>query len=66
MASITVHMTDGTKKEFEHRGRAGGSYTKKLSFEPGFVVITDEYGERTCIPERLVQEVVERPQYGGW
>lgn len=61
VSSITVKMKDGTTREFPHQGRAGGSYTKRLSFEPGFVVITDEYYQRTCIPERDVKEVIESP-----
>lgn len=55
--SITVEMLDGTKREFPHQTRAGGSYSNKLMFEVGFVVIEDPWGSRTCIPERLVKEV---------
>lgn len=61
MSSIKVKMVDGSIREFRHEGRPGGSYTKRLSFEPGFVVITDEWYARTCIPERLVAEVTEEP-----
>lgn len=62
MSSITVIMKDGTKKEFPHEGRPGGSYTKRLRYEPGFVVVTDEYYKQTAIPTDLIQEVKEWPE----
>lgn len=61
MANITIKLRDGTVREFKHVGRPGGSYTKTISYEPGFVVVTDEYHTRTAIPTELVAEVVERP-----
>ena len=57
MTSITVTMKDGTVREFPHKGRPGGSYTKKLKLEVGFVVIIDEYGDQTVIPAADVKEV---------
>jgi hypothetical protein len=62
MSSITVKMKDGTVREFPHKGRAGGSYTKTLKYEPGFVVIEDEYYMRTAIPADDIAEVIERPE----
>jgi hypothetical protein len=61
MASIEIKMKDGTVRNFPHEGRAGGSYTKKATYEGAFVVITDEWGTRTAIPAADVAEVVERP-----
>ncbi len=61
MASITVKMKDGTIREFPHKGRAGGSYTKSVKYEGAFVVIEDEYYMRTAIPAADVAEVVEIP-----
>jgi hypothetical protein len=57
MIDVIVSMTDGTKREFRHKGRAGGSYSKRVRYEPGFVVIVDEWSNETAIPERLIQEV---------
>lgn len=62
MSSITIIMKDGTKREFPHEGRPGGSYTKRLNYEPGFVVVTDEYYKKTSIPTDLIQEVREWPE----
>lgn len=61
MASITIKMKDGTTREFPHEGRAGGSYSKSVTYEGAFVVITDEYYKRTAIPASDVAEVIERP-----
>lgn len=66
MSSITFHMKDGTTKSFPHVGRPGGSYTKRLSFEGAFAVVTDEYGKRTAIPAADIAEVIEEPDYNGW
>jgi len=60
--SITIIMRDGTKREFPHQGRCGGSYTKSLRYEPGFVVVEDEWGERTAIPTELIAEVKTTPE----
>lgn len=66
MANIIIKMRDGTVKEFKHVGRPGGSYTKSLRYEPGFVVITDEYHKQTAIPTELIAEVVEENYQGYW
>lgn len=57
MTDITIVMRDGTKREFPHKGRAGGSYTKKLRYEPGFVVVTDEWYDETAIPTQDIEEI---------
>ena len=62
MSTITIHMKDGTTKKFKHEGRGGGSYSKHLTFEGDFVIITDEYYTRTCIPSRDIKEIIEEPQ----
>lgn len=56
--SITIIMRDGTKREFPHEGRCGGSYTKSIKYEPGFVLIRDEWDKTTAIPTELIHEVV--------
>lgn len=62
MSSISVKMKDGSVREFPHVGRAGGSYTKSVKFEGGFVIITDEWYGRTAIPATDVIEVEEMPE----
>jgi hypothetical protein len=61
MSNITIRMRDGSTREFKHAGRPGGSYTKRLRYEPGFVVVTDEYYHETAIPTDLVDSVEESP-----
>jgi hypothetical protein len=61
MANITVYMKDGTKKEFIHQGRLGGSYTKTCKTEGGFLIITDEYHNNTMIPSHDIKEVLVKP-----
>lgn len=57
MASITIKMKDGTVKDFPHQGRAGGSYTKRIRYEGGFAIITDEWHDETAIPSADIAEV---------
>lgn len=57
MASITLKMRDGTERAFKHEGRSGGSFTKRLKYEPGFVVIIDEYCRETAIAADLILEI---------
>ncbi len=59
MASITVKMKDGTSREFPRQNRAGGSYSNKIAYEVGFVVITNEYGTETAIPAEDIAEITK-------
>lgn len=63
MANITVKMKDGTIKEFKHEGRAGGSWTKSVKTENGFIIITDEWEKQTIIPAQDIIEVISEPTY---
>jgi hypothetical protein len=62
--NIIVKMRDGTERKFLHKGRAGGSYSKTLHYELGFVIIRDEWGSETAIPTELVAEV--KTERSGW
>lgn len=62
MASIVFKMKDGTTREFKHEGRAGGSYTKCLTVEGAFAIVTDEYHKRTLIPALDITEIIETPE----
>jgi hypothetical protein len=55
--NIVILMRDGTKREFKHEGRAGGSYTKSVRYEGGFCIVTDEWYGETAIPQELIAEV---------
>lgn len=66
MASYTVIMRDGTRRDFPHSGRAGGSYTKSLRYETGFVVIVDEWGGEIAIPAEDVKEIRKEAERGSW
>lgn len=48
-------------REFKHEGRAGGSYTKRLKTENGFIIIEDEWYKKTLFPASEVVEVIETP-----
>lgn len=52
-------MKDGTVREFVERGRPGGSFSNSIKYETGFVVIKDEWGERTSIPTEDIREIKE-------
>jgi hypothetical protein len=61
MANITIKMKDGEVKEFPHRGRLGGSYTKKIRYESGLAIVTDEWGKEIAIPIADIKEIVKTP-----
>ena len=66
MPDFTVKMKDGTTREFNERGRAGGSYINSMRYEPGVVVFRDEWGAEISIPTELIQEISKSPMRGGW
>jgi hypothetical protein len=63
--SIKVKMKDGTTKDFPHRGRSGGSWTKSIRYEGAFAIITDEWQNETAIPAEGISEIV-KTQNGGY
>jgi len=66
MKSIYIKMKDGSTRNFEHEGRAGGSYSKEIRYEMGFVVVTDEWGNETAIPTENIHEVRVENVRRGW
>jgi hypothetical protein len=50
-------MKDGSKKDFKHVGRSGGSYTKSIRYEGTFAIIKDEYDNETAIPSSDITEI---------
>lgn len=66
MSNILIKFKDGSEREFLHEGRPGGSYTKRVKHENGWIIITDEYSNRTSFPADEVKEVVEIPHRDGW
>lgn len=61
---ITITMKDGTTKEWQDRGRPGGSYSCRLRYEHGFVVVTDEWDKETAIPAADIKEIKSEPRRG--
>lgn len=61
MSSISVKMKDGTVRRFQHEGRDGGGYTKRLTYEGVFAVIEDEWGVKISIPAADIAEITEIP-----
>jgi hypothetical protein len=55
--TIYLKMKDGTRRVFEDRGAAGGSYCQSMRAEIGFVVITDAWGKSTWIPSDTIEEI---------
>jgi hypothetical protein len=66
MKNIIIVMRDGSKKEHKHTGRPGGSYSKSVRYELGFVVITDEYSNETAYPNEDIAEVKVENLRSGW
>jgi len=66
MTSITIHMKDGTTREFPHKGRPGGSYTKSIRYEGAFAVVADEYYNETAIPVADIKEVKVTKSHYAW
>ena len=64
MSNIVVRMKSGEVRRFMHEGRSGGSYTKSLTFEGAFAIITDEWYRRTCIPAEDIADIEETPDRG--
>lgn len=62
MSDVVVHMKSGERREFLHRGRAGGSYTVNLTLENGFAIIEDEWHKRTIIPAADIESIEETPE----
>lgn len=63
MSNIEIKMKDGSVKKFPHTGRAGGSYTKHLEYQPDFVIVIDEWGKRISIPSNGIEEIIEEPHH---
>ncbi len=63
MRDIRIEFMDGTVKEFKHEGRAGGTYTKSVTYAGEFVVVMDEWGATTAFPSAVVREVKSTPHH---
>lgn len=66
MANVKIIMRDGTVRDFPHVGRAGGSYTKRVTYEGAFVIVTDEWDKAFAFPASEVREVQETSERGHW
>ncbi len=60
MSYIEITFTDGTKREWRHQGRAGGSWTKTLELQEGWATVRDEYGNTNTFPRDTIKEIVIR------
>jgi hypothetical protein len=63
MSNIAILFKSGERREFRHEGRAGGSYTKTLSYEGegAYAVVEDEWGTRTAFPTADIAEIQVTP-----
>ena len=63
MPNITIKFNDGTKQEFLHKSRPGGSYTNSVRYEGAFVIIRDEWNEERAFPAINISEVSVVPDH---
>lgn len=57
MRQIVINFTDGTRKVFTHRGRAGGSYTISIEYKGEFAIVKDEWGSTQAFPAARIASV---------
>lgn len=62
--NVTITKKDGTVKRFNQR-RGGGSYENKVRYEPGWVVVTDVWGNEVAFPASEVETVEASPARVG-
>lgn len=55
--NIYIDMKDGTRKDFLHKGRPGGSWTNSIKYVEGFAIITDEWDTEIAIPTEDIKEI---------
>jgi hypothetical protein len=65
MKKISIEMKNGKVNEFNHRGRAGGSYTISIRYEGDFAIVKDEWGNETAFPSQDIEKV-ETEQFRSW
>lgn len=58
--SVIVHLRDGSKREFPHQGRPGGSYTNSVRYEGQFAIVRDPWDNDTAFPMDVVERVEVR------
>src|SRR5690606_14237506 len=65
--NITVKLKNGQVKRHDEKGRPGGSYTNRLTFDGAFAIVTDEYGNQTCYPAADIEVIdSQSTTRGGW
>lgn len=65
MRQIRITFKDGTEKVFNHRGRAGGSYTIGIKYQGGFAIVENEWGDTASFPAADIEKV-ETTEERGW
>jgi hypothetical protein len=55
--AISVTYTDGSKEEFPHKERPGGSWTNSIRYEGGFAIIKDSWGNEVAIPQSSIMRI---------
>lgn len=66
MSNITVFMKNGETKNFNERGRPGGSWHNSIRYEGQFAIITDEYEKQIAIPAADILELIQDAPRRGW
>lgn len=66
MSKVTVTLKSGEVRVYEDGTRPGGSYSNVVRYEGAFVIVEDQWGERTAFPAADVVQVVIQPPPGRW
>lgn len=66
MPNITIRLKNGETKKHVERGRPGGSYTNRLTFDGAFAIVTDEYGNQTCYPAADIEVIDSQSNDRSW
>lgn len=59
--TVIIHFRDGSRKDFPHEPRPGGSYTNKVRYEGGMVIVTNAWDREFAYPMDMVKSVETTP-----
>lgn len=63
--TVEVIFKDGTKREWDHGNRPGGSYDNSVRYEGAFVIVKDAWDATSAFPAEDVREVITK-QRSRW
>lgn len=66
MSNVIVYFKDGTNKLFEEHEVSGGSYSNMVTYDNGFVIIEDPYGNKTSYFGDHINHVYQETSRRSW